>query len=125
MAKVEPNPFSPYADAAPDVRHLFQSPIFFPDPVPGALALTGCERMAVVPEPLPDTAAVTELPEGLCPACLSVMHGNDWPDWGSPTECDSCGTATQHGLMCALCRQEMHEQWWPTRNDAASAVADV
>ncbi|MER5213672.1 hypothetical protein ABT063_24650 [Streptomyces sp. NPDC002838] len=115
MTTVAPNPVSPYADADPQYRHIFPSPIFFPAPNPGVLALTACEGMAVVPEALIQTEPGAALPDGLCPACVTVMQGGEPPK--RPTsECGECGTATWHGALCALCRQEKHEAWWPTRD---------
>ncbi|WP_460071119.1 hypothetical protein [Streptomyces sp. YKOK-I1] len=114
MAKLAPNPHSPYADATPDVRHIFPSPIFFPQAAPGVLALTACEGMAVVPEQMTETGPDAELPEGLCPDCVTVMRGGE-PPARSSSECGQCGSATYHGALCALCRQEGHEDWWPTR----------
>jgi|SRR5699024_4970894 len=73
--RAAPNPHSPYADADPDVRHLFPNPTFFPDPTPGALLPAACGGMAVVPtEPLHVTPD-EHLPEGLCPACVAQMRG--------------------------------------------------
>jgi hypothetical protein len=110
----EPNPYSPFADADPKLRHIFPVPIFFPEPRPGVLQPTGCDRMAVV-SPVP-VEVPADLPDGLCPLCVAVMRGEE------PTlverlveECRECGTLTSHDGLCALCRQEMHEQWWPTR----------
>lgn len=117
MTRLAPNPHSPYADANPDVRHVFPSPIFFPQAAPGVLALTACEGMAVVPEQLPETRPGAELPEGLCPECVTVMNGGRPPKRPS-SQCGDCGTATWHGELCALCRQDRHEKWWPTREGA-------
>lgn len=118
MTTVTPNPYSPYADADPQYRHIFPSPIFFPDPIPGGLALAGCERMAVVPtEPLQDAQAGDGiLPDGLCPACLAAMRGEELPeDARRVASCRDCGCSTDHDGLCAVCRQEAHEAWWPTR----------
>lgn len=113
--RVEPNPFSPYADAGPEWRHIFPSPIFFPDPTPGALTPAACGGMAVVPaeslQVVPDA-----LPEGLCPACLAEMRGNHTPASIPPAECRECGSDTRHADLCALCRQEKHDEWWAVRN---------
>lgn len=119
MTKIEPNPHSPYANADSTSRHIFPSPIFFPDAKPGVLALTACEAMAVVPvEPLRDAMAEGVLPDGLCPECVAVMQGGRPPQRPS-SRCGECGSATWHGELCALCRQEKHEAWWPTRETAA------
>ncbi|MEX3206041.1 hypothetical protein [Streptomyces acidiscabies] len=120
MPKLTPNPHSPYADANPDVRHIFPSPIFFPTAKPGVLALTACEGMAVVPEEMTQTAPGAELPEGLCPDCVTVMQGGRPPKRPS-SKCGECGSATWHGELCALCRQEKHEAWWPTREEQPAA----
>lgn len=125
--RVPPNPYSPYADADPDVRHLI--PAFFGlGPKPGALALTGCERMAVAPEEkLTDVTdlliagRISDLPPGLCPVCISVATGEGVAGGDGTGECRECGAGTSHGDLCALCRQDLHEEWWPTRK----AVADV
>ena len=114
MTQLDPNPHSPYANATPDVRHIFANPIFFPAPNPGGLALTACEGMAVVPTDLVQTEPNAELPDGLCPDCVTVMQGGNPPKRTS-SECGECGSATWHGVLCALCRQEKHEAWWPTR----------
>ncbi|MDX3019900.1 hypothetical protein [Streptomyces acidiscabies] len=120
MTRLAPNPHSPYADANPDVRHIFPSPIFFPTAKPGVLALTACEGMAVVPEEMTQTAPGAELPEGLCSECVAVMNGGEPPKRES-SQCGECGTATWHGALCAVCRQEAHEAWWPTRETQPTA----
>lgn len=119
--RLAPNPHSPYADADPETRHIFPSPIFFPDAKPGGLALTACEGMAVVPEQLAGTWSGAELPEGLCPACVTVMQGGQLPKRPS-SQCGECGSATWHGKLCALCRQDLHEAWWPTREQQPAVV---
>ncbi|MDQ1037238.1 hypothetical protein QFZ75_003654 [Streptomyces sp. V3I8] len=120
MTKIEPNPHSPYADAAPDARHIFPTPVFFSPAAPGVLALTACEGMAVVPETLVETGPDAGLPEGLCAACVTVMQGGAPPERTS-SACGECGSATYHDTLCALCRQEKHEAWWPTRGEAPAA----
>ncbi|MFH8792242.1 hypothetical protein [Streptomyces sp. NPDC017941] len=120
MTRIAPNPHSPYADADRTVRHIFPSPICFPTPAPGVLALTACEAMAVVPESLVEWEADAPLPDGLCLACVTVMQGG-MPPVRESSQCGACGTATWHGELCALCRQGAHEKWWPTR-DAAQSV---
>ncbi len=121
MTRIEPNPTSPFADADPSVRHIFPSPIFFPSPQPGVLAVAGCERMAVVPsEPMRDAAA-GDLPEGLCPGCLAAMRGEELPaDVRPVADCRECGSLTDHDGLCAVCRQEAHEEW-----AALTAAADA
>jgi hypothetical protein len=116
MTTIAPNPHSPYADADPETRHIFPSPIFFPTPSPGVLALTACEGMAVVPEDLVETEPGAPLPDGLCPACVAVVQGGRAPKRPS-SECRECEAATYHGELCALCRQTKHETWWPTRGE--------
>jgi hypothetical protein len=114
MNTVTPNPHSPYATATPDVRHIFAVPVFFPAPKPGGLLPTACAAMAVVGEDVIETRPGAELPEGLCPLCVTVMNGGQ-PPARTTSECGECGSATWHGEWCALCRQEKHEEWWPTR----------
>jgi hypothetical protein len=120
---VPPNPYSPYADADPNYRHLFHSPVFFNDPAPGVLAPTVCERLAVVPELLIVTGLGRELPDGLCPACVTVMQGGDEPRH-PVSDCRECESVTGHDGLCALCRQDKHEAWWPTRDQASTAAAE-
>lgn len=109
--RVPPNPHSPYADADPQYRHIFPTVIFFGPPKPGQLVTAGCERMAVVPdEPL--RTADGELPDGLCPACVAAMRGEELPADARPVSaCRDCGGSTDHDGMCALCRQGAHEAW--------------
>lgn len=122
MTVVLPNPYSPYADADPLYRHIFPSvlPSLFGEPAPGALAETGCERMAVVPdEPLQfadDPDAVP--PAGLCPACITAMHGGQLAP-ATVSECQRCESTTRHVGLCALCRQEKHTDWWQASNTYA------
>jgi hypothetical protein len=122
MASLAPNPYSPYADADPKTRHIFASPIFFGLPDPGVLAPTACEAMAVVPEEqLTTTGPDAELPEGLCQICVNVMQGGEAP--ARPvSNCRECECFTDHDGLCAVCRQEKHEEWWPTRAGEQSAV---
>lgn len=122
MTVVLPNPYSPYADADPLYRHTFPTilPSLFGEPAPGALAETGCERMAVVPdEPLqfaddPDA----EPPTGLCPACITAMHGGHLAP-ATVSECQRCESTTRHIGLCAVCRQEQHADWWQASNTFA------
>ncbi|MFF3511570.1 hypothetical protein [Streptomyces sp. NPDC002573] len=121
MTTLTPNPHSPYADADPTSRHIFTTLIFFTAPEPGVLAPTACEALAVVPEEqLTETRPDAELPDGLCTVCVSVMQGGNPPNRPS-TECGECGSPTWHGALCALCRQEKHDAWWPTRNQQPTA----
>ena len=119
--KITPNPYSPYANADPEHRHLIPS-LFGIGPESGVLALTGCDRMAVVPEePLRDaTAAVVggdlaSLPEGLCPSCVAMASSGEEPVPARSQECRECGSLGSQGEWCALCRQDLHDAWWATR----------
>jgi len=118
MTTVAPNPHSPYANANPEYRHIFPSPIFFPTPNPGVLAPAACELMAVVPADLIETEPGAALPDGLCPDCVAVMQGGAPPKHPS-SRCGECDAATWHGALCALCRQEKHDEWWPTREGSS------
>lgn len=125
--RLAPNPASPYADAKPNTRHLLPSLSVFGTPIPGKLVPTGCGRMAVVPtEPLGDATdlllagRVGELPPGLCADCIGVATGSENELPPVPGTCRECGSGSSHGNLCALCRQELHEQWWPTREGVRS-----
>lgn len=110
MTRIEPNPPSPFADADPQYRHIFPSPVFFPPPRPGVLALAGCDRMAVVPSESLRDAAAGELPDGLCPGCLAAMRGEELPADARPvTDCRECGSRTDHDGLCVMCRMDGHE----------------
>ncbi|WP_067184543.1 hypothetical protein [Microtetraspora niveoalba] len=131
MPEITPNPYSPYADADPKCRHLIPC-LFGLSPEPGVLALAACERMAVVPDgSLTDVtellmAGRTEnLPPGLCPACITVATCKGTPDRQPPATCRECDGGSSHGDLCALCRQDLHEQWWPTRSLATLQAANV
>ncbi|MEE4598262.1 hypothetical protein V2J94_41575 [Streptomyces sp. DSM 41524] len=127
MTRIEPNPHSPYADADPDARHLLPSPIFFPDPQPGALALAACLRLAVVPaETLRAVHTIPDgvFPEGMCDACINAFHaemaGRDVVDDRPCQTCSACGSSTRHDGLCALCRQEAHARWWAEQAAAST-----
>lgn len=123
MTTLTPNPHSPYADADPTYRHMIPSFFLCAPPKPGVLALTGCERMAVVPEEGLRAAGVGPRPDGLCPACLAAMRGEELPLDVRPTaNCRECHALTAHDGLCAVCRQEAHETWWLTRDTAAAAA---
>lgn len=110
---VLPNPYSPYADADPLYRHTFLS-VAGPlgTPKPGGLVPTDCERLAVVPAaPLQIAEDLQQLPEGLCPTCISVAHG-DLPLSYPAGKCQRCESLTHHNRLCAVCRQEQHANWW-------------
>ena len=127
MATVAPNPYSPYATADPDSRHLIDG--LFGPPEPGSLIPTACERLAVVPdEPL--TAAGNAgpcWPEGICPECIRAydaqMAGREYTDDRPVTDCRECEGRTAHDGLCAECRLEKHEAWWPTRDTTAKETS--
>ncbi len=119
MTKLSPNPYSPYADADPNFRHLVPS-LFGAAPEPGGLAVAACGGMAVVPEGALGDATdalregrLDDLPEGLCPDCLAVATGEGIEAGAhvSPGTCSECGDRTLHGTCCAVCRQDLHDQW--------------
>lgn len=108
--RVDPNPPSPYATAAPDTRHIFPS-IFGSTPMPGILTYTACAHLAVVPDEPRHATDPGDLPPGMCTLCVLVMHGapplrNDTPH----TTCERCGSNTRHGRWCASCRQQLHDE---------------
>jgi len=113
LSRVAPNPYSPFADADPQLRHLFPVPAFISvPPVPGSLALTGCSRLAMVPWDVTEAPAREELPEGTCPLCARPMReGNPQPDQRPVAACHRCLAPTRHDGLCALCRVTMHEHW--------------
>ena len=126
MTAVAPNPSSPYANADPDTRHLIDG--FFGASKPGGLIPTACERLAVVPEE-PLTAAGSagpSWPEGMCPDCIKAydaqMAGREYVDDRPVTDCRECESQTRHDRLCAICRQEKHEEWWPTRTVTGSSA---
>lgn len=124
---VEPNPYSPFATADPNYRHIIPSPIFFPAAKPGVLVLTGCNELAVVPEELSDVNDSNGiLQDGLCPACVSAMNSGEEPAYtGSETSCGVCQSPTHRDGLCVLCRQSQHDEWWPTRNGAIISAPDI
>lgn len=119
MTAITPNPFSPFADADPEYRHLLAVPaIFGMEPGAGTLYPTGCDRLAVVPERITETKPSADLPDGLCPLCVAVMRtGHPLEDSRGAVPCRECSTTTRHDGLCALCRQELHDEWWPNRDD--------
>jgi hypothetical protein len=130
MTKLAPNPYSPYADADPRFRHLVPS-LFGIPPKAGVLAVAACGGMAVVPEGTLGDATdalkegrLADLPEGLCPNRLAVATGAGIEAGAhvSPGECSECGDRTLHGSCCALCRQEMHDQWRASQATATEAT---
>lgn len=123
--RIPPNPYSPYADANPNARHLIAS-FLGSLPEVGVLTLAGCGRMAVVPaEPLTDVTDLLlagrtgELPPGLCADCVGVAAGDGEPLPPVPGTCRDCDSPSSHGDLCALCRHELHSKWWPTRDQTA------
>ncbi|WP_433542054.1 DUF4326 domain-containing protein (plasmid) [Streptosporangium sandarakinum] len=112
-----PNPYSPYATAAADARHVFFG-FLGADPLPNVLGVTACDALAVVPaEPLTLTDPANPS-VGLCPECVAAMSGRTLRvrrPRGEVTDCRFCEAATSHGGVCALCRQELHDEWWPIR----------
>jgi hypothetical protein len=120
--KIAPNPFSPYANADPDLRHAFPS-FFGALPNPGVLTVTGCRRMAVVPESTPrdvlDEIAAGRLPQGMCPVCMKAATEGEQGISSLPAQkCQECEGGSSQGAQCALCRQELHDIWWATREAA-------
>lgn len=123
MTTVAPNPHSPFADADPRYRHLFPAPAFLAvAPEPGVLTPTGCNRLAVVPDGVA-LAPRGSLPDGLCPQCVATTRADDLPPDERPAHpCTACGMTTRHEGLCALCRQEGHDEWWSTRDEAGSGA---
>ena len=125
--RIAPNPPSPYADADPEYRHLIPS-FFGIGPVPGGLALTACGFLAVVPREMQDVRPLgNALPEGMCPKCIDEMHRQtarqpeESGPAGPPHQCTRCESTTLHDGLCALCRQELHDEWCATQPREASA----
>ncbi len=118
-----PNPSSPFATAAPDVRHLIPTVELFGAPRPGALVLVGCDRLAVVPtEPLTEANSTDgTLPDGLCPDCIAEMQGTSQTPEQPSSECGECGSVTRHGGLCVLCRMDAHDEWWAQQQPSPSA----
>jgi hypothetical protein len=127
--RLTPNPYSPYADADPQYRHLVPG-LFGIAPPEGVLTIAACGLMTVVPGgDLGDATDALidhrfdDLPEGLCPRCIGVATGREGEISGAPTTCEECGTTTRHARWCALCRQELHDQWWPNREQTTTPTA--
>lgn len=122
MSRVAPNPYSPFADAEPELRHLFPVPAFInAAPEPGRLTATGCNRLAVVPADVVEIAPTDALPDNLCPVCVQTMHADSLPSDRRPVAaCHRCLAPTRHDGLCALCRQSMHEHWQAERPTARS-----
>lgn len=117
MTTVTPNPTSPYADANPLFRHIFPS-LLFASPLPGRLAPTGCDRLAVVPPEMTEAGPTFRtLPDGLCPAYVAAMRGQEPPEDIRPVaNCRECDATTDHDGLCAMCRMDAHDKWWATRD---------
>jgi len=114
---VPPNPYSPWADAMPGQRHIFAVPELFVrpgvTPLPGMLASTSCGYLAVVPTDVIEIGPDREAPVNGCPTCFEAMHeGQPRELRGEPMPCTDCGLSTRHTGLCALCRQDRHDQWW-------------
>lgn len=120
MTAIAPNPYSPYATADSNSRHLIDG--FFGPPIPAGLIPTACERLAVVPDEPLNVAGIAgpSWPEGMCGECISAydaqIAGREYVDDRPVTDCRECESQTRHDGLCALCRQEKHDAWWPTRD---------
>lgn len=113
MTTVAPNPPSPYADADPATRHLFAVPAFLNNPLrPGTLYATACNRLAVVPETPVEVTDPEQLPDGLCPICVTAMRAGAPLEDSRPTRaCPQCDGTTRHDGLCAVCRMDEHDAW--------------
>jgi len=123
--RLTPNPYSPYADAHSGYRHLVVGFLGALPPA-GSLAVAACGGMAVVPDGrLSDATdalsrgSLNDLPPGLCPLCVAVATGERDEPSGVRGICRECGTGSSHFDLCAVCRQELHDEWWPTRDKEA------
>ncbi|MFB8101327.1 hypothetical protein ACFC3O_00570 [Streptomyces sp. NPDC056007] len=119
--RIAPNPPSPYATADPNTRHLL--PGLFGEPRPATLAPTGCDRLAVVPaEALRAAGDSNAFPPGICDTCIAAwyaaLRGQELPDDRPTTDCRECQSQTRHDGLCALCRQDAHEEWTRTTEGA-------
>lgn len=124
--RLEPNRYSPFADADPKYRHILPSPVFFPAAAPGVLAPTACEYLAVVPDGLSEIpTGENTLPDGLCPTCVGVMRRTWKPVRGPVVQCQVCESDTRHECLCSLCRMSQHDEWWPTRNTAVISAPEL
>uniref|UniRef100_A0AAU2A1R1 Uncharacterized protein n=1 Tax=Streptomyces sp. NBC_00093 TaxID=2975649 RepID=A0AAU2A1R1_9ACTN len=121
MTTVPPSPYSPYATADPDVRHLIPLPPEYGPPTPGTLLPAGCHELAAVSDdPTEIDPATEQLPSGLCALCVASMRGLAVPDDTRPlTNCRTCGGETRYNSLCALCRAEAHQLWQAVRTTPA------
>lgn len=120
MTNVDPNPYSPYATADPNARHVLD--ILLPVGVKtGRLSLTACGNLAVVPEELTSLKETDTIPKGMCKPCLEVAVNGQEVEMREMTPCIECQTMTEHGGICAVCRMEGHDNWKEeTKNDGAA-----
>lgn len=123
MNTVAPNPYSPHADADPRYRHILPTPASAGAPRPGSLLPTACDRLAVVPDEPLRLAGGAALPNGLCPACLARVRGQEPPVDIRPISTCACGLNTEHDGACVLCRQERHNAWRDARQASRTAAA--
>ncbi|MET8006287.1 hypothetical protein [Nonomuraea glycinis] len=112
---VPSNAYSPYATATLTDRHLLPS-FFGAYPLPGKLALAACERMTVAPGEQPRELDHGNPQPGLCRACVDEVTGVQAPARQEPQVCQECGEIGSQGRWCALCRQELHDEWWANRD---------
>ena len=122
---VAPNPYSPYATADPERRHIIPVPALLADlgarPAPGALATTACGQLAVVPADVVLVEPGAAFPAIACPPCLEAMAADRIDEPPREIElCPECDRPTPYGL-CIICRQERHDQWWAERHPTEGA----
>jgi len=121
---VPPNPYSPYATADPDTRHLFPIPPELGPPTPGTLLFAGCHGLAVVPDdPIEIDPATEQLPHGLCMPCVDSLRGLAHTDTRPLTDCRVCCHITRNNSLCATCRATAHHLWQDTRVTAVPPPA--
>jgi hypothetical protein len=118
---VSPNPYSPYATATLADRHLLPS-FFGAYPLPGKLAIAACEGMTVAPGEQPRELDLGNPQPGLCRVCVDAVTGVKDPARQGPHVCQECGETGSQGRWCALCRQELHDEWWARRGQQMKAV---
>lgn len=106
------NPYSPYATAAADVRHVASTVLVDTKPVVGTLALTACGHYAVALGEDPPVNPVGGASDGVCPACMQSLRGDPPHDLHDVfAVCEECGLKTRHGRWCGLCREDLHDTW--------------